>query len=131
MYSHVATTGKNEIPLNILRDNINDYNNAQKLRYHGLIYKIKRGTWGITRIGGQFLKGDTVLAKWVKIEDNHIVEKSDKLIDITEVYAGSSAIATEFEYFENDVPVGLRPIEPIQQKEQVELFNEPKAISWL
>lgn len=119
MVEYANANNKNEIPLSILRDNINDYNNAQKLRYHALIFKVKRGTWGITAQGGKFLRGEIDLPKWVMIEDNHIVDRAKELVNIRQVYQGSTIVTTEFEYFDSGTPLGMRPLEPI------------RAVSWL
>ncbi len=108
---HVIETGKNEVPLRILRNDINAYNNAQKLRYHGLIFQVRRGVWGITRNGWAFLRGDLDLPTFVRIENNHIVAWSDVKVNIRRVYQGSTEVVTTFEYFIGDQPVGLRPFE--------------------
>ena len=109
--SHVDRTGNNEIPLSIFSGNINSYNNFQKLRYHALIFKVKRGTWGITKQGGQFLRGELDLAKWVIIQDNHIIERSPSRVNIRHAYQGSTIVHTTFEYFRDNEPIGIRPLE--------------------
>lgn len=114
----VVNSEKNEFNIGIFRDNITDYNNLQKLRYHGLITHIKvngviqRGKWLITRNGFSFLKGETGLPKWVEIEENRIVAQSDNIVFIEDVYKGSEAVATTFEYFNNNKAIGWRPTAP-------------------
>lgn len=108
--SHVMKTLKNEFPLHELSGNINSYNNFQKLRYSGLIFKVKRGTWGITRNGWAFLRGEIALPKYVLVRDNHIITKSNNLVYLKDIYYGADYIQTVFEYFnEYGEPVGLRP----------------------
>jgi hypothetical protein len=113
MADHVHDTGKNEVPLKVLSDNINDYNNAQKLRYHALIFKIKRGVWGITSHGWDFLRGNKDLSKWVIISENRIEHKSTRLINIRNAYQGSTVVDVTFEYYDNGVPMGIRPMDSI------------------
>lgn len=104
----VERTGLNEINIQIFRDNITDYNNWQKLRFHGLITHVEkngikqRGLWLITRQGWEFLEGKKELPKWVEIEDNHIVARSEQTISVREVYHGSEAIITTFNYRDGD-----------------------------
>lgn len=104
----VERTGLNEINIQIFRDNITDYNNWQKLRFHGLITHVEkngikqRGLWLITRQGWEFLEGKKELPKWVEIQDNHIVNRSEQTISVREVYHGSEAIVTTFNYRSGD-----------------------------
>ena len=108
---YVNQHNKNEIPISIFRGEINDYNNWQKNRFHGLIFKVKRGTWGITKQGGQFLRGELDLPKWVIIQDNHIIERSQRRVNIRHAYQGSTVVHTTFEYFRDNEPIGIRPLE--------------------
>lgn len=112
MVAYVNEHNKNEIPLSILRDNINDYNNAQKLRYHALIFKVKRGTWGITNHGAKFLRGKQDLPAWVRIENNHIKERSAETVNIRKLNQGQTVVATFFDYYDNDESIGVRPAQP-------------------
>lgn len=92
------------------------YNNFQKLRYHGLIAKLKidgqlvRNEWVITRNGFRFLRGRIELPKFVTIKNNHVVERSAVLLSLTDVWRGAPYLESTFEYFDDDNnPVGLRP----------------------
>lgn len=106
----VIDTHKNEFSTRLFQDNVSDYANLQKLHYHGLIFKVKRGVWGITRNGWSFLRGELDLPKWVLIRDNHIVERSNELINVKDVYRGAEIIATTFLYFDElGNPVGTKP----------------------
>jgi len=98
--------------------NITDYNNFQKLRYHGLAHHVrlqngyvKRGSWLITHNGWAFLRGELNLPKWVTVRNNRITDRSSELINVRDVYYGSEVVHTIFEYFdESGKPVGPRPI---------------------
>lgn len=109
MASYASFNKTNEIPLSILRDEINDYNNAQKLRYHALIFKVKRGTWGITSHAISFLKGEKSLPEWVLIEDNKIVDRSEDMIKISDLHDSSPSVRNTFEYYKNGVYLEARP----------------------
>jgi hypothetical protein len=115
---HVAETNVNDFQLDDLSGSVNHYNNWQKLRYHGLVHHVrdsrgqtKRGHWLITRNGWAFLRGELDLPKWVTVKENAIVQRSGRLINVRDVYRGSEAITTVFEYFDdNNQPVGARPV---------------------
>lgn len=79
----VKNANKNEFHLQKdLSLSKNDYNNFQKLRYHGLVTKVKEkaGYWLITKRGGQFLRNEIEIPAGVKTfrnnieEDGHTVE---------------------------------------------------------
>ena len=109
MASYASHNQINEIPLSILRDEINDYNNAQKLRYHALIFKVKRGTWGITNHAIKFLRNEISLPEWVLIEENKIVDRSEDMIRISDLHDKSPLVNNTFEYYKNGVYLGERP----------------------
>jgi len=99
----VLANGKNEIKLNDLRHDVNLYNNFQKLRYHALIYKLKRGTWGITSHGWEFLRGTKDLPKWVWIDGNKIQAYSQELVNVRDLNFGEPVIQEVFEYSDGSV----------------------------
>lgn len=90
----VREKGINEIHLQDEVDlSKNGYNNFQKLRYFGLVVKgkderneLKAGCWLITRLGLQFLQGNTPVPKWVITFRNRITEKSDELVFIDDIH---------------------------------------------
>lgn len=97
----VSRTGKNIVDIKLFSDNINSYNNWQKLRYHGLIAKTdKRGEWLITKNGWAFLRGDISLPSYVVIGDNRITEHSDERIDASDLHKTSEIVESTFEYYE-------------------------------
>jgi hypothetical protein len=87
---------KNENSIHLQTDLLlskNEYNNFQKLRYHGLIAHYRNpvtkepvsGYWLLTRRGNQFAKGDIHIPKKVMIFRNKIFERSDEYVSIEEV----------------------------------------------
>lgn len=102
------------------------YGNFPQLRYFGLIahpevegVKQKR-RWLVTKTGGAFLRGEYDVRAWVKIKDNHIVERSERRVDIRRL--GHSPMQTTFEYYDKDSgkKVAVRPAP-----------ESPKAIPWM
>lgn len=94
------------------------YNNFQKLRYHGLIAKYKvdgqpvRNQWVITRNGFRFLRGKIELPKFVLIKQNHVVDRAETTLSLTDVWRGATYLETQFEYFDDDGnAIGLRPLD--------------------
>lgn len=64
-----------------------EYNNFQKLRFHGLIAHVPNapGYWLLTKRGGQFLSGQIKIPRSVKIFRNKIQEHSSLLVTLTDV----------------------------------------------
>lgn len=66
------------------------YTNFQKLRYFGLIVKVKddekraAGFWALTGLAAAFLRGKAI-PKWKKTFNNRVVEASEELIRLEEV----------------------------------------------
>lgn len=77
----VERYNKNDIHLQREADlTKNEYNNFQKLRYHGLVHKVRNGEkgyhsgrWLITRLGGQFLRCEVGVCRDVYVLDNQVV----------------------------------------------------------
>lgn len=76
-----------------------EYNNFQKLRFHGLIAHCKNedgsrdsGYWLITKRGSEFLKGSLSIPDRVKTFRNHVVGHSTHLVSIAGVI-GSTPFA--------------------------------------
>ena len=118
----IIDRGVNDFDLHELFGQYNVYNNFQKLRYFGLVHHVvdrftkskTRGHWLITRNGWAFLRGELEVHKWVKIRNNKIIERSSEMISVRDVYFGSEAVATMFEYFDdNGNMVGVRPISKV------------------
>lgn len=70
----------------------NQYNNFQKLRYHGLVGKVIEngehisGYWMLTKLGYLFLVGETAIPKKISIHQKMVMDTSDKMVTIEEVY---------------------------------------------
>lgn len=103
----VLRKGKNEIHLqDDCTFNKNQYNNFQKLRYFGLVAKVQEegktrsGRWLITRRGGEFLRGVTPINKKVLIFNNHIKDRSENQIFITDIKGGREWMVAEEIHFE-------------------------------
>jgi hypothetical protein len=62
----------------------NQYTNFHKLKYWGLVSNrdVDNGCWYITNTGRYFLQGKIKVPKWVMTYNNHVVERSDELIDV-------------------------------------------------
>lgn len=100
--------------------------NITKLRFHALVFKVKdedgkhiKGRWGITKRGGQFLRGEVEIPEYALTKDNKVVGREGKLIGIR----------------------ALRPEGPVEfeQREDITYTSEseiqkphvPQAVSWL
>tara|TARA_R110001606_G_scaffold397588_1_gene574508 strand:+ start:122 stop:658 length:537 start_codon:yes stop_codon:yes gene_type:complete len=72
----------------------NQYNNFQKLRYHGLIAHYKNpitkeyesGHWLLTKRGNRFAKNEIAISKKVVIWRNKIVERSEEIVKMSDVW---------------------------------------------
>lgn len=87
----VVMSGRNDVHLQKdMNLSKNQYNNTQKLRYFGLIAKVKvagqtnSGRWLITHRGAEFLKGKPV-HKWVKVYNNHLTERSAETVTVNDL----------------------------------------------
>lgn len=98
-----------------------EYANFQKLRYHGLIAhatvngKRLRDVWTVTRRGWAFLYGREKIAKYVVTRDNRVIDHSQDLISLSDVWRDMPELETNFEYIsESGESLGTRPnhVEP-------------------
>lgn len=69
-----------------------EFNNFQKLRYFGLVAKLRddddnhvRGHWLLTRRGGSFLRGDEAVHQTVTTFRNKITKRAEEKVFIWEV----------------------------------------------
>ena len=68
-----------------------EYNNFQKLRYHGLVAKFRvngihdQGYWLLTRRGASFLKGDIQIPSKVKTYRNRVIDHAGELVTVKDV----------------------------------------------
>lgn len=90
----------------------NEYNNFQKLRYFGLVAKVRRpdgtreqGYWLLTRNGNAFCKGLKPISKSVQTFRNKIVERHPEKITILQALQSDL-----LPYFEKDFEYELADI---------------------
>jgi hypothetical protein len=98
---NVNQSGENLVDIGLFRDNINSYNNWQKLRYHGLIAKTgKRGEWVITSNGWKFLRGEISLPKYILVADNRIIEHAETRVEMQDLLTQEEVVQETFDYYE-------------------------------
>lgn len=95
---YTISNSSREIPLSAFANNVTDYTNFQKLRFHALVHPVKRGTWLITSHGWAFLRGERPLSKYVWVKDNSIVAHSDEQVSIRDLAYEPMYVATTVEY---------------------------------
>lgn len=95
----VARNGRNKVHLQWdmkgdLELTKSEYNNAQKLRYFGLIAHYKNdmgmreaGYWLLTRNGAKFLKNQLPIPRTVSTLNNTVVERDIALVFISNIWA--------------------------------------------
>jgi hypothetical protein len=90
----VIATNSNEIHVPTqVKFNHNEFGNFQKLRYHGLVAKVKdketgekkSGYWLLTRRGNQFCKSEIQISEFVETFRNKIVNRAEAKISISQV----------------------------------------------
>jgi hypothetical protein len=77
-----------------------EYNNFQKLRFHGLIAHSgnKAGYWLITKRGGSFLRDEIEIPDGVKTFRNKVEGHSEKMIKISDFRGKFPSFQSEFAY---------------------------------
>ena len=136
--AQVVSTKVNDFKKSDIPDqNHSEYANFQKLKYHGLITKVRingvttRDRWLITRNGWAFLRGELKLPKTVRVKNNHTLptDRSETLVSIVDVLKGSDYMETKFEYFDEDTGdmIGLRPTTQPEEQEQPTLLDVPQT----
>jgi len=87
----------------------NEYNNFQKLRFHGLVAKTdKAGYWLITKRGGMFLRGEMAVPKTVQTFRNEVIGHSEETVTIRDFAGKVPEFQCEFGYsiiYQSDMPV--------------------------
>ena len=90
----------------------NEYCNFQKLRYHGLIAKVKdketgerkSGVWLLTRRGNQFCKSEITAPEWIETFRNRIVERSVAKVSISYILKSDTPYWDKIENFTGTFP---------------------------
>lgn len=104
VYARVSKKGRNIVDKKELSLSHSEYGNFQKLRFHALIAKYKvdgewlKGSWSVTKRGGEFLKGQTAIPARVKTFRNKVVDHDPKLIDLRSVMKRYPTFEVDFEY---------------------------------
>jgi len=107
----VHTNKKNQFHLQKDLTNLtkNEYNNFQKLRFHGLIAHVpnKSGYWLITKRGGQFLRGEIAIPDQVQTFRNNVIGHSEGRIHINQLKNKVPDFQKEFayEYEQVELPI--------------------------
>lgn len=93
----VKSNNKNSFHLaRDLQLNKSEYNNFQKLRFHGLVAKDKKvGYWLITKRGGQFLRGEISIPKSVQTFRNQVIGHSEDSVSFRN-------FKSDFPYFQSE-----------------------------
>lgn len=96
--------------------------NITKLRFHGLVFKIKnkdgkqvKGRWGITKKGGQWLRGEIEIEEIALSRNNRVVGHEGKLVHIKSLRPVGAFPFVEFEnsddvsYSKVPAPIDVEP----------------------
>lgn len=67
----------------------NQYNNFQKLQYHGLVEHIRTGYWSITANGALFLDGHIAMPKSVTIDDGQVIDRSSQKVTLSKLLSSN------------------------------------------
>jgi hypothetical protein len=94
MVQYVHEQDRNEFTIKEIRDRLKpfQYTQTTKLRFHGLIAKIKddngvhHGKWLITRRAGEFMRNEIVLPQKVQTQNNKVIDYDDYNVSIRDVY---------------------------------------------
>lgn len=94
MVQYVHEQDRNEFTIKEIRDRLKpfQYTQTTKLRFHGLIAKIKdedgvhHGKWLITRRAGDFMRNEIVLPVKVQTQNNKVIGYDDFNVSIRDVY---------------------------------------------
>lgn len=94
MLQYVHENDRNEFTIKEIRDRLKpfQYTQTTKLRFHGLIAKVKddngvhHGKWLITRRAGDFMRNEIVLPQKVQTQNNKVIGYDDYNVSIRDVY---------------------------------------------
>lgn len=105
IYTAISSKGENKIhPHKEMELSTSEHMNMTKLRFHGLIAKVKekgeveRGYWLITRKGAEFLKGEVGVAKRVQTFRNKVVNHEFDYVYIKQVLGSVPYIESSFDF---------------------------------
>lgn len=66
----------------------NEYNNFQKLRYHGLVESSETGCWSLTPLGKRFINGEIPLPRTVYVKNNQVINTGADLVFFKNLFTG-------------------------------------------
>jgi hypothetical protein len=104
IYKEVSSKGEN---VWVRRGNDltkNEDSNLTKLRFHGLIARVKKdgervpGEWLITRRGVDFLRGEIQIPRRVQTFRNRVIDHDEQLVTVTDVMKGETWWEQKFDY---------------------------------
>lgn len=112
LLDHVHATNVNAFSAKQVRDKLQPFQYTQftKLRFHGLIAKIKdendvfTGKWLITRRAGDFLRNEIVLPQKVQTQSNTIIGYDDITVSIRDVYQSDVYLEGRAEFINGPMP---------------------------
>lgn len=112
MLEYVHQTGTNAFTIKEIRDRLQpfQYTQTTKLRFHGLIAKIKddngtfTGKWLITRRAGDFLRNEIVLPQKVQTQSNMVIGYDDLTVSIKDVYKSDVYLEGRAEFINSPMP---------------------------
>jgi hypothetical protein len=111
--SAVVRKNRNQIHVpDELELNTTEYNNFQKLRFHGLVAKFKEdgerksGFWLLTKRGALFLKGELAVPIRVQTFRNEVVDHDEHKVYVSDVIQSTPYLETidSIEYEIQDLP---------------------------
>lgn len=112
LLEYVHTNDRNEFTAKEVRDKLKTFQYTQftKLRFHGLIAKIKddngtfTGKWLITRRAGDFLRNEIVLPQKVQTQANKVIDYDDVNVSIRDVYGDDLYLEGRAEFIQTRLP---------------------------
>ena len=112
MLQYVHEQNRNEFTIKEIRDRLKpfQYTQTTKLRFHGLIAKIKddndvfTGKWLITRRAGDFLRNEIVLPVKVQTQSNTVIGYDDHNVSIRDVYGDDMYLEGREQFINTRLP---------------------------
>lgn len=112
LLQYVHETDTNAFTTKEVRDRLKTFQYTQftKLRFHGLIAKIKdddgkfTGKWLITRRAGDFLRNEIVLPQKVQTQNNLVIDHDDITVSIKDVYKSDVYLEGRTEFINTPLP---------------------------
>jgi hypothetical protein len=129
MYMRVHEKNENSVsPSKELHLSATEYNNFQKLRFHGMVAHVPNvpGNWLLTHRAAQFLSGQIKVPRSVKIFRNRIQAHSPEMVNLKNVVADQPFLDMKENFFYEQEEF-LPDKQPITQKIGL-TFNEERQV---